>query len=189
MHLSSAWAPSSSKCSTTPWNWTAPCLGALATLRQHWSGAGHLEGQAVRVVADGIVVGDAIVEGGSITLAVPALGAARPAFTHLVEPLPPSIGGAAAGQGGGFVRYRSPLAGVGDRRSVFGFRTRPRSGPFKRFGGSILDQQHPFSDVTIRTLRWQDTGIQPLAHRTGRAVAVHTAFGVDGRRHRLEHLR
>ena len=133
------------------------------------------------MVADGIVVGDAIVEGGSITLAVPATGAARPAFTHLVEPLPPSIGGAAAAKAADSISDIDHLAGVGDRRSVFGSRTRPRSGPFKRFGGSILDSpQHPFSgDVTIRTLRWQDTGIPPLAHRTGRAVAVHTAFGVD----------
>ncbi len=36
--------------------------------------------------------------------------------------------------------------------------------PFKRFGESILDApQHPFSgDVTVRTLGWRDTGIEPL---------------------------
>jgi hypothetical protein len=139
--------------------------GSSATLRQHWSGAGHLEGQVVRVVADGIVVDDEVVEGGTITLAVPAhsvqLGLP---FTHLVEPLPPSIGGAAGGQGGR-IRPISITLRVWETGALYLDSGRGLvQVPFKRFGGSILDSpQQPFSgDVTIRTLGWRDTGIQPL---------------------------
>jgi hypothetical protein len=139
--------------------------GTSPTPRYEWSGAGHLEGQVVGVVADNIVVDNAVVEGGSITLAVPASSVqiGLP-FTHVVEPLPPSIGGAAGGQGGR-IRTISITLRVWQTGALFLDSGRGLvQVPFKRFGGSILDSpQHPFSgDVTIRTLGWRDTGIQPL---------------------------
>jgi hypothetical protein len=139
--------------------------GTSDTPKQEWSGAGHLEGRVVGIVADGVVVDDAVVEGGSITLDQPARSVQIGLrFTHVIEPLPPSIGGAAGGQGGK-IRPVSITLRVWETSALY-----LDSGrgliyvPFKRFGESILDAPpHPFSgDVTIRTLGWRDTGIAPL---------------------------
>ena len=66
-------------------------LGTSATPTGHWSGIGHLEGQWVAVVADGVYVGGLQVLGGAVNLAQ----AARTVqlgfwFTHVIEPLPPA---------------------------------------------------------------------------------------------------
>ncbi|MGE5779791.1 MAG: hypothetical protein ACM30D_10860, partial [Hyphomicrobiales bacterium] len=75
--------------------------GTSETPKQEWSGAGHLEGMVVKVVADGAVCPDALVEGGSITLDQPAQSVQMGlSFTHVIEPLPPSMQAIAAGQGG-----------------------------------------------------------------------------------------
>ncbi len=139
--------------------------GYSATPKQEWSGAGHLEGRVVGIVADGVVVDNAVVEGGSVTLALPAhsVQIGLP-FTHVIEPLPPSVGGAAGGQGGK-IRPISITLRVWQTGALYLDWGRGLVHvPFKRFGESILDSpQIPYSgDVTIRTLGWRDTGIQPL---------------------------
>lgn len=64
-------------------------LGTSTTPTGHWSGVGHLEGQWVAVVADGVYMGGLQVVGGAINLAQAAksvqLGLP---FTHIIEPLP-----------------------------------------------------------------------------------------------------
>jgi hypothetical protein len=139
--------------------------GYSATPKQEWSGAGHLEGRVVGIVADGVVVDNAVVEGGSVTLALPAhsVQIGLP-FTHVIEPLPPSIGGAGGGQGGK-IRPISITLRVWQTGALYLDWGRGLVHvPFERFGESILDSpQIPYSgDVTIRTLGWKDTGIQPL---------------------------
>lgn len=66
-------------------------VGSPATV---WSGLDHLEDQEVSIVADGVVIPDQTVLGGSVTLSEPAsdvqIGLA---YTHIIEPLPPNEAG------------------------------------------------------------------------------------------------
>jgi hypothetical protein len=133
--------------------------------RLEWTGAGHLEGQTVKVVADGSVHPDLVVEGGSILLDYEAssvqLGLP---FTHVIEPLPPAIQGANDGQGGK-LRPISLTFRVWDTSAFYLDSGRGLLHvPFRRFGEALLDSApKPFSgDVTVRTLGWRDGGIVPL---------------------------
>ncbi len=60
-----------------------------------WTGLSHLEGETVSVIADDIIVDNALVSGGQITLADAAtqLIVGLP-YTHIVEPLPPMLSSA-----------------------------------------------------------------------------------------------
>ncbi|MDB5491201.1 MAG: hypothetical protein JWO78_1050 [Micavibrio sp.] len=60
-----------------------------------WAGLGHLEGERVSILADGVVQADQDVHEGSVTLENPArqVVIGLP-FTHVVEPLPPGSQGA-----------------------------------------------------------------------------------------------
>lgn len=66
--------------------------GTVPTPALTWSGLGHLNGLSVSILADGIPQPDQVVSGGMVTLIAPAnevhIGLA---YTHVVEPLPPSI--------------------------------------------------------------------------------------------------
>ena len=54
-----------------------------------WDGLDHLEGQTVALIADGLVVEQAVVTGGEVTLQHPARKlTVGLAFAHVVEPLP-----------------------------------------------------------------------------------------------------
>lgn len=139
--------------------------GTAVTAKAEWSGADHLEGRTVKVVADGAVVGDHTVEGGAITLVHPAnsveLGLP---FTHVIEPLPPSLQNLAGSQGSR-LRPVSLTLRVWETKALY-----LDSGrglvfvPFARFGESSFDAPpQPYSgDVTVRTLGWRDAGIEPL---------------------------
>jgi hypothetical protein len=139
--------------------------GTSDTPKQEWSGAGHLEGRTVKIVADGSVVTDAVVQGGSITLDQPARSVQMGLpFTHLIEPLPPSTQAITGGQGSKlrpisvtFRLLRTSVLYLDTGRGLVHI-------PFKRFGAGILDTPpQPFSgDVTVRTLGWRDSGIAPL---------------------------
>jgi hypothetical protein len=139
--------------------------GTSDTPKQEWSGAGHLEGRTVKIVADGSVVTDAVVQGGSITLDQPARSVQMGLpFTHLIEPLPPSTQAITGGQGSKlrpisvtFRLLRTSVLYLDTGRGLVHIH-------FKRFGAGILDTPpQPFSgDVTVRTLGWRDSGIAPL---------------------------
>ena len=113
--------------------------GTSETPKQEWSGAGHLEGMVVKVVADGAVCPDALVEGGSITLDQPAQSVQMGlSFTHVIEPLPPSMQAIAAGQGGKTSPHIDHVEAMGDQRSVFGYGTGLGSNSLQAFR-----RQHP----------------------------------------------
>ena len=63
-----------------------------------WTGLGHLEGQEVALVADGLVLERTTVSGGQVVLDKPAseLVIGLP-YRHLIEPLPATFGGARLG--------------------------------------------------------------------------------------------
>jgi hypothetical protein len=63
-----------------------------------WAGLGHLEGQEVALVADGLVLERTTVAGGQVILDVPAseLVVGLP-YSHVIEPMPATFGGARVG--------------------------------------------------------------------------------------------
>jgi hypothetical protein len=59
-----------------------------------WTGLGHLEGQEVLLVADGLVLERATVSGGQVVIGTPAseLVVGLP-YAHIIEPMPAALGG------------------------------------------------------------------------------------------------
>ncbi len=131
-----------------------------------WSGLAHLEGETVKVLADGAVHADAVVSGGAVTLeqAVSQVEIGL-GFTHVVEPLPPTSSSGGIGKSGGPVR---PVAITFRLHETAALRLDTGRGfqdiPFKRFGVSVLDNQpQPFSgDRTIRAFGWRKDSTKPL---------------------------
>jgi len=131
-----------------------------------WNGLGHLEGQTVKVLADGAVHADVVVEGGAITLNAPAntiqsgLG-----YTHVIEPLPPGLQNVGSGSQGSKMR---PVSFTFRFQRTGSFHLDTGRGfveiPFKRFGNSILDcPASEFSgDKTVRAFGWRCDGTKPL---------------------------
>ena len=136
------------------------------TAKTTWIGLDHLEGETVKVLADGAVHANKIVSGGAITLDQAAntlevgLG-----FTHVVEPLPPIGNSGGMGKPGGPVR---PVAITFRLQDTAALRLDTGRGfqeiPFNRFGASVLDSQpQPFSgDRTIRAFGWRKDSTKPL---------------------------
>jgi hypothetical protein len=141
--------------------------GASVTAKSQWSGLGHLEGRTVKVKADGVEVDDAVVSGGSITLAYPAKAVeVGLGFSHVVEPLPPLPEGPNGGGNGRQMRLvrvsvrvlGTPVLRVDTGRGA-------TAAAFKRFGAAdVLDAPPaPFTgDVTVRALGWQRDSVRPL---------------------------
>lgn len=141
-------------------------LGTAEEPKAAWSGLDHLEGRAVKVVADGAVCPDAIVSGGEITLDSPASAVqVGLGYTHIVEPLPPSGNETPNAGHGGKVRLVSLTLRLKDTVAV---RLDTGRGfvdlPFKRFGPAVLDAPLPtfIGDKTVRALGWRPGGTTPL---------------------------
>jgi len=148
------------------YNVDAGLKGTDSTPKNTWSGLDHLEGKTVMVVGDGSPMGAYVVSGGALTLSESVshveIGLA---YTHIIEPLPPTVSSSKAGTQGGHVR---PIQ--------FTFRVRDTSVmqldvggglhnvSFKRFGQGVLDQPTaPFTgDKTVRSYGWRQGGIAPL---------------------------
>ena len=65
--------------------------GSDSNPRSVWSGLDHLNGQSVTIKADGVVKPPVTVSNGQVTVDPPALALeVGLAFTHIIEPLPPS---------------------------------------------------------------------------------------------------
>ena len=143
----------------------AGLTGASSTPKQVWAGADHLEGQLVKVVADGAVRADALVEGGAVTLDEPALAVELGlAFAHVIEPLPPSIQGIGSGLG---IKLRPVSITLRLLNTAVLYLDTGRGlvyMPFQRFGTDILDAAPPrfTGDITARTLGWRQGGVEPL---------------------------
>lgn len=146
-------------------NVDAGLQGTAVSPTQSWAGADHLEGETVKVVADGAVQNDAIVQDGSIQLDQPAssvqLGLP---FKHVIEPLPfaaPSLAGASSG------RLR-PISLTFRFWETAALRLDTGRGfqdvSFKRLGETVLDDPpQPFSgDKTIRASGWRKGSIAPI---------------------------
>ncbi|MBF0269343.1 MAG: hypothetical protein HQL44_12210 [Alphaproteobacteria bacterium] len=125
-----------------------------------WSGLDHLEGRTVSVVGDGLPVGSAVIEGGSLLLDHPATTVeAGLAFMHEIQPLPP------AGQVKP-VRLISAAFRLQDTQALrvdVGKGAQPI--PFKHLGvESALDAPaQPFSgEVKLRALGWRRNLAEPL---------------------------
>lgn len=131
-----------------------------------WSGLDHLEGQSVKVIADGTPLGELVVSGGQVTLEVPASAVeAGLGFTHIIEPLPPTVASVSGGTQGGRVR---PISFTFRVRNTAALRLDVGNGlqdvPFKRFGGDVLDQPlAPFTgDKKVRAYGWRAGDVNPL---------------------------
>ncbi|HEC91309.1 MAG TPA: hypothetical protein ENI55_06550 [Alphaproteobacteria bacterium] len=140
--------------------------GTGAAPKTTWSGLGHLEGETVKVLADGAVRADEIVVGGAITLAE-AAGSVQVGlgFVHEVEPLPPFIQATGGGTQGGRVRLIALTLRLRETAALSLDTGRGyREIPFKRFGAGVLDSSPPkFSgDKKIRALGWKKDGTKPL---------------------------
>lgn len=150
----------------TTYNVDAGLKGSDATAKSTWSGLDHLEGRTVKVVADGVPLGEHVVSGGAVTLPQAVnnveigLG-----YAHIIEPLPPTVASANAGTQGGLVR---PIRFTFRVRDTVALRLDVGHGlqnvPFKRFGQGVLDQPTaPFTgDKTVRAFGWRQGGIAPL---------------------------
>ncbi|MCW8915050.1 MAG: hypothetical protein OQK24_04260 [Magnetovibrio sp.] len=131
-----------------------------------WNGFDHLEGQTVKVVGDGAPMGEFVVTSGSITLSDPVFNVeVGLGYTHIVEPLPPTIANPNAGTQGGHFR---PISFTFRIRNTSALQLDVGNGlqnvPFKRFGQGVLDAPpKPFTgDKKVRSYGWRLGGVTPL---------------------------
>ncbi|MBM3567165.1 MAG: hypothetical protein FJX46_00245 [Alphaproteobacteria bacterium] len=134
--------------------------GTSGTPKTHWTGLGHLESRAVKVLADGIVRPDAVVASGAIDLDSPAsaIEVGLP-FESVIEPLPPTTDAS----GGAGLNQVLPARLV---RAVFRVQDTslltvdsglgPRAVTHGRTGQALLDRPLPkfTGDRTARALGW-----------------------------------
>lgn len=132
-----------------------------------WSGLDHLEGETVKLVADGSVYPDGVVSSGQVVLAqsVTSLEVGLP-FTHILEPLPPSPQATGHAAQGGRVRLVSLTFRLKDTQALsLDVGRGPKDVAFKRFGNQgVLDSAPaPFTgDITVRALGWRNKGTESL---------------------------
>ncbi len=140
--------------------------GTSGTPTATWSGLDHLEGETVKVLADGAVRADAVVDQGEVTLDEPAsdvqIGLA---FSHVVEPLPLSYSETQGAAHGGKVRLVSLSLRLHETKALYldtGKGLTPV--PFKRFGDDVLDAPPAAysGDKLVRAYGWRDDGTEPL---------------------------
>lgn len=146
-------------------NLDAALTGTSSTPALNWSGLDHLEGQQVMIVADGIVVPPQVVEDGEITLEDAAshveIGLA---YTHVVEPLPPSV--LEQNGAGRALRLIEAVFRIEDTAALrLDVGRGLRDIPLRQFGVDvILDEAPPrvSRDIRVHALGWQNDGSQPL---------------------------
>lgn len=139
--------------------------GASPTPRSTWSGLTHLDGQSVKVLADGVVRSEVRVASGAIALDEPVRRLqAGLGFRHVIEPLPAAAAELPSTQGGkmrpvalSFRLWDTSAFYVDCGKGI-------RAVPLSRFGGDVLDVESiRFSgDRHIRTLGWHQDTSKPL---------------------------
>lgn len=146
----------------------AALTGAADPPRAAWRGLDHLEGREAVLLADGAPRGAALVAGGAVALDPPAAALqAGLAFAHVVEPLPPELGGA-----GGFARAAPlrlvsvsfRLLGTAALAVDLGGGEGARPVPFRRLDSARLDAGPPrfTGEVRLRALGWRRDPTEPL---------------------------
>ncbi len=140
--------------------------GSDATGKDIWSGLSHLEGETVRIQADGSDHGTRVVSSGQVQLDYPAkeiqIGLA---FSHKIEPQPPALQDAQGSNQGGKLRPISMTFRLKDTAALLlNTGTVFNNIPFKRFGPDILDAPQPSftGDKKIRAFGWRRDGTDPL---------------------------
>lgn len=129
-----------------------------------WSGLDHLNHQDVMVIADRNVIGIKHVLDGQITLDEPARHiTAGLAYTHIIEPLPPSV--LSLDGSGRTIRMLRVVLRLLDTQAIqidSGNGLKPV--PLQRFYDNIMDQVPPaFSgDISIRSFGWSKDSTRPL---------------------------
>lgn len=139
--------------------------GEAGSPSTEWSGLDHLEGKAVSVVADGVVLDAHVVTDGQITLAEAAttIEIGLP-YTHIIEPLPP----AAIGEGAMIrkVRLVEAVFRLHESKSLrLDVGRGLRDVSLRQFGEEeILDAPPPLvsGDIHVRALGWQRELSEPL---------------------------
>lgn len=129
------------------------------SVRSTWSGLGHLDGQAVAIVADGAVRPNRVVKHDGVDIGEPAttvqIGLE---FSHVVEPLPPAAAGAAAGGQGSHVRpVTVTFCFLETAVLVLDLGRGLKEVPFRRIGDEVLDQAPQLftGDRTVRGFGWR----------------------------------
>lgn len=146
-------------------NLDSALTGEVETPATAWTGLDHLDGQIVSIVADGEVVDNQTVTSGAITLAEAAsvveIGLA---YTHIVEPLPPSDLGASGS--GRRTRMVEGIFRVQETQALILDVGRGLTDIALRQLGEekILDEPPPMvsGDIRVRALGWQNDPTAPL---------------------------
>lgn len=130
-----------------------------------WSGLDHLEGRTVQVVADGVRRADKVVNNAGITLDEPATDVQIGlAYTHIVEPLPPSaISSSGSGRAARLVEGLFRLENTATLRLDTGRGLRDVH--LRDLGGAaLLDAPPPriSGDVRVRAFGWRSSLYEPL---------------------------
>ncbi|ONG55716.1 hypothetical protein BKE38_08595 [Pseudoroseomonas deserti] len=143
----------------------AGLTGGSAVAQTTWTGLGHLAGRVVQVVADGAPRGTASVGADSVSIDPEAFALqVGLGFAHVIEPLPPQLGGAAGARSGplrlvaaGFRLLETAALSVDLGRGL-------QPVPFRRLDTALLDAVAPrfTGDVTLRGFGWRRDTLQPL---------------------------
>ncbi|KAF0225915.1 MAG: hypothetical protein FD176_70 [Rhodospirillaceae bacterium] len=154
------------ECFDTALSLDAALTGSADTAKTIWSGLGHLEGQVVRVLADGAAIETLVVQDGAVTLAEPAKSVqiGLP-YTHEIEPLPPVVQSAGGAGPGAVVRLIRAHFRLLDTQALhLDTGKGPVPVPFRRFGRHSFDAGPPLfsGDVQIRAIGWKRDAFAPL---------------------------
>lgn len=128
-----------------------------------WSGLDHLEGRTVSIVADGVVLPDVVVSGGTVTLEAPASSVAIGlSYTHVIEPLPPNA--LAEGGQARAARLIEAVFRLEDTQALRADMGQGLRDIALRRTGYALDAPPPSvsGDVRVRAIGWKRDGTLPL---------------------------
>jgi hypothetical protein len=143
-------------------NTDSAITGTTGTPTATWTGLGHLEGETVDIVADGIVMPQEVVASGQVVL--PRTASAVEIGLHYeteIEPLMPSIQGMPAGGQGDATSINEIIVRL---HETVGAEVAGQQIPFRKFGTGILDEPvAPFTgDKRVSKLGWDRGAIDSM---------------------------
>lgn len=140
--------------------------GTAQEAKATWSGLDHLEGQSVRILADGGAIEDAVVANGAVTLSEPAKTVqVGLSYAHEIEPLPPVVQSANGAGPGAVMRLVRAHFRLLDTQALHLDTGKGLTAiPFRRFGRHAFDAAPPLfsGDVQVRAIGWRRDAMQPL---------------------------